>query len=139
MIVNDIKLVNKFKVLQAAAAKESRASVAVGYTDKQALWLHEMGGPNSSRRPVNLGKKKRRPSGLGFFWGPSSFGPGFLLIPARQSADRVASVVTRAYASGAGLLESLFVGGLLIQRESQKRVPVEHGLLRGSGFTEKGK
>lgn len=36
-----------------------------------------------------------------------------------------------------GALKGLLAGGLLIQRRSQKRTPVEKGFLRGSAFTRR--
>lgn len=38
---------------------------------------------------------------------------------------------------GKATAAGLFAGGLFIQRESQKRVPVEYGNLRGSAYTRK--
>ncbi len=38
---------------------------------------------------------------------------------------------------GDGSIKGLLAGGLLIQRRSQKRTPVEYGFLRGSAFTRR--
>lgn len=128
MIVEDIKLVAKLKALEQRALKDANASVVVGFNAKQALWLHE----NKEQKLKGL----PRPSGLGVYWGPAG-GPNFLVGPARRLAKQTAATIRNTYAKDVELLQCLFLGGLGIQRESQKSVPVEYGNLRGSAFTEK--
>lgn len=52
-----------------------------------------------------------------------------------RTLERLNSVVVN---TGDGAVKGLLAGGLLIQRRSQKRTPVEYGLLRASAFTRRG-
>lgn len=119
------------KVLKALKDLESKGkpvSVVVGYTAAYALYVHE-----------NIEMKWRglpRKSGVGEYWGPTGQAK-FLEQPARELADVLASIVREAYSKGASLMQSLFLAGLRLQRESQQLVPVEYGNLRASAFTKK--
>ena len=129
MQVDNLKLLEKLKALQAKADRDASASVAVGYSAKYALYVHE-------NKEMKLAGKPR-PSGLGTYWGPAGAGPNYLVGPARELSKVIAEIVRTSYAKGVELLQCLFLGGSRLQRESQKRVPVEYSNLRGSGFTEK--
>lgn len=52
-----------------------------------------------------------------------------------RTLEKLNSVVVN---TGDGAVKGLLAGGLLIQRRSQKRTPVEYGLLRASAFTRRG-
>ena len=101
--------------------------VRVGYTANYALRLHE----DLEAR----GMGRDRPSGLGQYWGPSFYGPKFLEGPAREFAADIRMIVFEALRKGASFIHALLLGGLRLQRESQLRVPVEHGILKASAFT----
>ena len=127
MIVTGIKQV--MDLFSKKQIQDPSPCVLVGYTAKYALFVHE------NMQPKTLGMGVRRPSGLGMFWGPSQYGPKFLEGPAREFAKEVVDIVTTAFAKGTSLTKSLLLGGLKIQRESMKVVPVEYGALRASAFT----
>lgn len=114
--------------LKARAAKyEPEVSVIVGYTSAVALFVHE------NREAKWKGKPRR--SGIGVYWGPSLYGPGFLLGPARYLSKELAKIINTALKGGAKVRDALLLAGLRLQRESQKLVPVEHGNLRATAFT----
>ena len=127
MKVTGIKEVNA--MLERKKIALPTVTVLVGYTAKHALFVHE------NMEAKTLGKSIPRPSGLGVFWGPSNYGPKFLEGPAREFAKDIVNVVTNAFAKGVPLLKALLLGGLRLQRESMKVVPVEYGNLRASAFT----
>lgn len=83
--------------------------ITVGYTQGYAIFVHETHKTNSK----------------------------YLETPTRQLAPRVGQIVNKAVARGATLEQGLVLGGLLIQRESQKVVPVDTGALKASAFTAK--
>lgn len=123
--------------LRARAAKvSSNPEVAVGYEAQYAIYLHEM--PNARVRTLDQGVE--RPSGLGVYWGPSQYGPKFLEGPARELRHDLKEIINQAAHQGKNLGQCLLLAGLRLQRESQKRVPVEYGNLKASAFTrlEKG-
>jgi hypothetical protein len=114
--------------LSELAIKHQDCDVAVGFTAKYALAVHEM-------HPKTLGKFVPRRSGLGVYWGPPQFGPKFLERPAKELRSTIAGIVTAALRRGVPFLQSLLLGGLRLQREAQLRVPVEYGNLRASAYT----
>jgi hypothetical protein len=125
-IQNLEKVVAKLRELAAKARKEGKASVAVGYTARYALFVHE-----------NLRQKLKgqpRPYGLGVYWGPNGQ-PKFLEGPARQLRRVLADIIAQALRQGKTMSQALVLAGLRLQRESQERVPVELGNLRASAFT----
>ena len=121
------RVISALRAKAAKSRKDSQASVLVGYTAAYALYVHE------SMEPKHLGEP--RPSGLGKFWGPSLYGPKFLEGPARQFRGELAKIARTALQAGRTMAEALLLAGLRLQRESQKRVPVEYGNLRASAFT----
>lgn len=127
MRIDGLKQVDQ--MLEDKKLKQQTATVLVGYTAQYALHVHE------NMNPKTLGKGIARPSGLGYFWGPSFFGPKFLEAPARMFAKQIVQIVTDAFAKGMPLVKCLLLGGLRLQRESMLRVPVEYGNLRASAFT----
>lgn len=104
-----------------------RTSVAVGYTAKYALWVHESVEERLKGVP--------RPSGIGNYWGPRGRSK-YLEGPFRELAPTLAEIVRTAIIRNSTLPQALLLAGLRLQRESQQVVPVEYGLLRASAFTK---
>ena len=126
-------LIDKLKSREDAAKKDS-GSVVTGYTGKYALPLHE----NREIWPPGMrlaGKPRWKPH-KGFFWDPQgSAQPGFLLEPARKHRQKIGDVVRQSARQGMTLMQSLYNGGLFLQRESMLLVPVDLGNLKQSAFT----
>lgn len=144
-IENLRKVVETLRRKAAAKSKEGNVSVVVGYTASYALQVHEnvemkwRGLPRSrevrlhkSRKFVTFGHSALARSGL--FWGPSGQAK-FLEGPARRFADRIGQIVRQGLQKEITLAQALLRGGLFLQRESQKVVPVDTGNLRASAFT----
>lgn len=108
------------------ARQEAAQAVVVGYTANYAFAVHE-------RVDMKWRGQERR-SGVGVYWGPTGQAK-FLEAPARQYARELGSIVRMAVQRGKTMLQGLMLAGLRLQRESQLRVPVEFGFLRGSAFT----
>lgn len=147
-------LYNNFNVL-IGRAKRERKTVIVGYTAAYALYVHEnreiwppgmrlAGLPRSGevRRGSGFGNQRivttghAAGEGKGFYWDPQGMAqPKFLEEPARTHAREIGDIVRAAYKRGAGLVYSLLIGGMHLQRLSQLLVPVDEGNLKGSAFT----
>jgi hypothetical protein len=97
---------------KSAALGSKEVVVVVGFTQSYGIYVHENLGAN---HPVGQAK--------------------FLEQPAREMAGDIATVVRTALKRGATLEQSMLLGGLRLQRESQKLVPVDTGALKGSAFT----
>jgi hypothetical protein len=123
------QLVAKLAGMAAKAKTDSEATVKVGYTASHALWVHEI------MEPKTLGQGIKRPSGLGVFWGPSHYGPKFLEGPAREFRKDLGKIAADLLRAGRTMAQALLAAGFRLQRESQKRVPVEHETLKQSAFT----
>lgn len=121
------KLVQQLRDRAARASTETRAEVTVGYNAAYAIWVHENLEMKHSGEP--------RPSGLGVYWGPSLTGPKFLENPARELRKELADIILQAVQNKVPLPKALLLAGLRLQADSQRRVPVEYGNLRGSAFT----
>lgn len=107
-------LTNKFRDLAAKASAGDNASVVVGYEGVHySVIVHE--DLEANHAP---GKQAK-----------------FLEQPARQYRGVLKDLIIKAYQRGATLRQALLIGGLRLQRESQKIVPVDTGNLRGSAFT----
>lgn len=91
-----------------------KTEVHVGYTQAYAVPVHE-----NTQAFHNVGQAK------------------YLEQPAREHQKDVLNDVEQAYKRGASLGDSMVVGGLRLQRESQKLVPVDTGALKNSAFTRK--
>lgn len=106
-------LVSKLQRL-ATKEKTTNSSVIVGYEGvNYGIYVHE--NLEAAHSP---GKQAK-----------------FLEQPARQYRIELATIIETAYRRGATLRQALFLGGLRLQRESQKIVPIDTGNLRGSAFT----
>lgn len=101
----------------AQATKDNNVQVAVGYTASYAIYVHEN---LQAQHPVGQAK--------------------FLETPARLYAEEIAEIVMTGLRKGLSMAKSLLMGGLKLQRDSQKLVPVDTGALKNSAFTrlEKG-
>ena len=109
-----------------------KVSVAVGYTAKYALYVHE----NREIWPPGMRLKGQpRPSGIATYWSPNGQ-PNYLVGPFRRLAPDLATIVRTAVVRGSTLPQALLLAGLRLQRESQLLVPVEYGFLKASAFTE---
>lgn len=106
------KVVAQLQKRAARARQDNKVSVVVGYTAAYALYVHE-----DRQAYHEVGKA------------------GFLLDPARRLANDVARIVRDALTRGLTTAQALLLGGLFLQRESQREVPVDTGNLRGSAFT----
>lgn len=126
-IENLERLIGKLRDRAAKARRDSNVSVAVGFTAAHAIHVHENMEAKLMGQP--------RPSGIGNYWGPSLHGPKFLERPARELAVQIASICREGLRRGLTMAQALLRAGLFLQRESQKRVPVEYGTLRASAFT----
>jgi hypothetical protein len=102
---------------RAAAGATGPVSVAVGYTQSYAIYVHEN---LQAKHPVGQAK--------------------YLEQPFRELAPDLAKQIEADMRRGTGLAMALLRAGLLVQRESQLLVPVDTGALRASAFTllEKG-
>ena len=132
-IENLDRLMKKLRLRQAAALRDSKASVAVGFEAAGALRLHEM------IEPSTLGLHKPRPGrkgrpGIGWFWGPPDYGPKFLEAPARELAPELGAMVRKAVQAKVSFAQALFLAGDRLKSESQRRVPREQGFLFRSAF-----
>lgn len=59
----------------------------------------------------------------------------FLEQPATENVQIIGQIVERALTTGADLEQALLAGGLYLQAESQRLVPVDTGNLKNSAFT----
>lgn len=109
-LINFDKVSNHLSKLSAEVDKP--ASVIVGYTQSYAVHVHEN---LQAVHPVGQAK--------------------YLEQPARMYANEIAAIVRQAYQRGVRLGLALVMGGLRLQRESQKLVPVDTAALKGSAFT----
>lgn len=96
-----------------AGSKTGNVSVAVGYTQAYAIYVHEN---LKSHHPVGEAK--------------------FLERPFRELGPDLAAQITEDLRNGVSFPMALLRAGLLVQRESQLRVPIDTGALRASAFTE---
>lgn len=95
-----------------------RPTVAVGYTQNYALYVHENMEYSYSLKNVKAGR-----------------GAKYLETPARLYRSRIAQIIKEAIAKKTSLAKSLMKGGLFLQRESMKLVPIDTGALRASAYT----
>ena len=129
-----LKFPNLNKVVSALtkAAKKAKqmdqGSVIVGYTANYAVYVHES-------IEMKL-KGKPRPNKKGKFWDPQNRAQAkFLEQPARDRLPELNRVITGTVKKTGDVNKGLLVGGLRLQRESQRLVPVNTGNLKNSAFT----
>lgn len=108
-------LYQKLDKIRRDSERKDNGSVVVGYSASYAVCVHE----NLEARH-NEGQQAK-----------------FLEEPARKFATEIADDVIFAMKQGVGIIKAMLVGGMRLQRESQKLVPIDTGNLKGSAFTEK--
>lgn len=132
------KVIAALRSRAAKAQRDSKASAITGYTAKYALWVHE----NMEIHPPGMilaGQPRPRTKAgtrQGKYWDPQGrVGPNFLLGPAREMQSELAAIVREALRQGKTMSQALLLACLRLQRESQRRVPVNTGNLKASAFT----
>lgn len=107
----------------------TEATVIVGYTAAYAMAVHE-------DVEMKLAGQRRTGRKKGKYWDPQGRAKAkFLEGPFRELSSTIVSIVGRAMKAGQTFMTGLLLGGLRIQRESQKQVPVDTGNLKASAFT----
>lgn len=118
----------KLRVLQEEARRQAQKSVVVGYTAPYALYVHENVEMKLKGQP--------RSSGRGRYWDPQGKATAkFLEAPTREMQEQLGELVASTVKKTGKLEMGLLTAGLLLQRESQKRCPVETGNLKNSAYT----
>ncbi len=122
-------LLSLLKSLRRNAAKDN-VTVVTGYSARYAIWVHELTAMKLKGQP--------RPGNRGSFWDPPGRGQAkYLEAPARRLGRTVLGKIARTvYKRTHSMEQALLVAGLRLQRESQKLVPVDFGILKASAFTE---
>lgn len=139
-VINLQKVLRTLDKFKAKHGIQNTASVVVGYTASYALYVHEnLQARHGEAFNAAAGERKRDVKGR-FKKGQGRRGPGqqakFLERPAREKQGEIAAKILAAMRRRTPLLLALKVGGLFLQRESQKIVPVDTGNLKASAFTE---
>lgn len=120
------------KKLDSPNAIRGRSAIT-GYTANYALAVHE----NIEMKWKGIPRAEKIKGGKGKFWDPQGRGQSkYLEAPAREHAKAIGNTVRVAVQSGVSLEKAMVLGLLLLQRESQKLVPVDLGNLKGSAFTK---
>jgi len=120
------KLIANLKRRQQKFSKE--ITIAAGYDAPYAIFVHEA-------IEMKL-KGKKRPSGIGVYWGPSGKAK-FLEDPARQETKAIGAAISTTLQAGGSIVEALMAGGNLLLDISEKQVPVETGKLVESTFIKR--
>ena len=89
-------------------------AVIVGFSQRYAIWVHE-----NLENYHKVGQAK------------------FLEEASREFGPEFPVLVGRALKGGATLIEALLIAGMRLQREAQKKTPVDTGALKASAFTGK--
>lgn len=127
MKIYDDKLKGIKKVIKLLEKKEKQLglkdnptpSVVVGYTQAYAIYVHENLEVSLTEKNIKAGR-----------------GAKYLENPARQHKSTIAKLVKDMILKKKRLDHSLLKGGLFLQKESQKVVPIDTGALRASAFTK---
>ncbi len=111
--------------------KHKGGSVIVFYATNYAVYVHEnlQAAHGKAYNAKHRGEKKFKSRG------PKQQAK-FLEGPARKYQDEIAADIVRAAKKGVDLLDAIKVGGLRLQRESMKIVPVDQTHLKGSADTK---
>ena len=127
-MINSFKSVaDKLRKLKAQAPPH--VAVLVGYSAKYALYVHE----NVEMK----GKGLPRRNGKGFYWDPQGQAQAkFLEQPAREMSKELATLIEKKFKETKDVRKALITAGLVLQRASQKLVPVDTGHLKNSAFTK---
>tara|TARA_R110002020_G_scaffold376130_3_gene587307 strand:+ start:27715 stop:28068 length:354 start_codon:yes stop_codon:yes gene_type:complete len=104
-------------ILARLAAREKKADnvavVQVGYTQNYALYVHER-----VDIPHKVGQAK------------------YLAQPLRQEKNQIQDIIVNAMKAGVPLKQALLMGGMFLQRLSQKLVPIDTSALKNSAYTK---
>ena len=127
------KVIAAMRKRAAERVKDTNVSVAIGYTAKYALFVHE----NMEIHPPGMILAgEPRPGGKGRYWDPQGRAqPKFLEGPFRRNARVYATIVRKSLLAGNTMAQSLLMAGLQLQRDSMLLVPVDTGNLKASAFT----
>lgn len=99
-------------------AENPTPQVSVGYTQAYALYVHENMEVSLTLKNVRAGR-----------------GAKYLETPYRQMMTSMVQHIRDGLKARKPLAKLLMVEGLLLQRASQKLVPIDTGALRASAFT----
>ena len=147
------KFIDRLRDKAAKVAKYEQGQnpeVLVGFSAAYALYVHEdiemawkglsrdprirrieQGGDPAKARP-----RPRRKEPKGRFWDPQDKGQAkFLEGPLRELRDELRRIIATAMQAGKTPAQALLLAGLRLQREAQKRVPVDSGNLKSSAYT----
>ena len=114
--------------IKKQAKLQSEPRVAVGYTAKYAIYVHESVGMKMKGKP--------RPRRRGKYWDPQGQAQAkFLEEPARSMQGELARIITKVMQKTGNMRSALLTAGFRLQRESQKKCPVNTGNLKNSAFT----
>ena len=91
-------------------------TVAVGYTAKYAMIVHE-----------NVGAQFKTPGTQA----------KFLEEPFRVNRDRYMEIILKTVKSGGNFFSGVMLAALTLQRDSQRICPIDTGHLRASAYTKK--
>lgn len=111
-VENIERLMAKLGRLAQAAENEKKVSVVVGYTQRYAVYVHEVQAEHKE------GKQWK-----------------YLEAPARRLAKTIGEDIRKVVQKTKSLKQGLLIGGLRLQRESQKIVPIDTSALKASAFT----
>lgn len=111
MIVEGIGRLKSKLLKLAERYGQPKASVTVGFTQRYALYVHEVQASHV------VGQWK------------------YLESPARNLGPQIVRNVETALKRGVSMEQALMLGGLLLQREAQKLTPVDTSALKASAFT----
>lgn len=102
----------KLQALANRSMKKDNGTVVVGYTQRYAIYVHEVQARHKE------GKQWK-----------------FLEAAVRRLAPQIPKIVETVYWYSQSLVKGLIVAGLRIQRDSMKIVPIDTGALRASAYT----
>lgn len=117
----------------AAAKKDNEASVAVGFSAAYALFVHENleaahGAVYNEKYAEDIAAGRKHSRG-------EAQQAKFLEQPLRENRSKYAKIIATALKQGKTMAQALLLGGLALQRDSQRITPVDKGFLRASAFT----
>lgn len=131
-LVNFKRLARKLEKLERDSKRKDNGNVNTGFAASYALFVHEAPMTLAGEEPVP------RSSGKGHYWDPQGRATNkFLEGPFREFQPALQKIIETAVANGVPLTKALLFAGLRLQREAQKRVPVDTGNLKASAFTAK--
>ena len=104
----------KLRALANRSMKKDNGTVVVGYTQRYAIYVHEVQAKHKE------GKQWK-----------------YLETAVRRLAPQIPKIVETIYWYSQSIVKGLLVAGLRIQRDSMKMVPIDTGALRASAYTAK--